>query len=199
MACVFWRETYDSLASLADPTGEELERFATAAYMLGDEDEWMEILERAFRRYSDGQESLRAARCAFWIGTNLALRGELGPAGGWIGRAQRIVDGEGRDCPEQGYLLIPVAFQHEAQGDVDGAIATAAAAAEIGERFRDADLLALALHIEGEFLLHAGRVRDDLSDLEAATSSRVVSDRYGDRLLRRRACVRGGVRAAPGT
>jgi ATP/maltotriose-dependent transcriptional regulator MalT len=163
-----WRETYESLAAVAEPSGEEIEQLATAAYMLGDEDEWMELLERAFLRHSEGEERLRAARCAFWIGTHLAIRGELGPAGGWIGRAQRIVEAEGRECAEQGYLLIPVAFQHGAQGDVDGAIATLAAAAEVGERFRDADLVALALHAEGQFLVEAGSVRDGLARLDEA-------------------------------
>jgi ATP/maltotriose-dependent transcriptional regulator MalT len=168
LAVVSWRGTYESLAALAEPSGDELERLATAAYMLGDEDEWMEVLERAFRRHSEDEESLRAARCAFWIGMNLALRGTLGPAGGWIGRAQRLVDAEERECPEQGYLLLPVAFQHDAQGDVEGAIATAAAAAEMGERFGDPDLFALALHLEGEFLVHSGRARDGFARLDEA-------------------------------
>ena len=168
MAYVSWRGTYESLAALAEPTGEELEQLATAAYMLGAEDEWMEVLERAFRRHSQDGERLRAARCGFWIGMNLALRGKLGPAGGWIGRAQRLVVAEKRDCPEQGYLLLPVAFQHDAEGDVEGAIATAAAAAELGERFGDADLFALALHLEGELLVHSGRARDGFARLDEA-------------------------------
>ena len=161
-----WRTRYESLAAIGAPTGAELEELATAAYMLGDEDEWMEVLERAFRRHSEDEERLRAARCAFWIGMQLAIRGELGPAGGWIGRAQRMVEAEGRECAERGYLLIPVAFQHNAQGDVDGAIATVAAAAEIGDRFGDQDLFALALHTEGQFLVEAGRLREGLARLD---------------------------------
>jgi hypothetical protein len=93
-----WRETYESLSELESPSGDELESLATSAYMLGDEDEWMQVFERAFHWWLEDGKQLRAARCAFWIGTNLALRGELGPAGGWLGRAQRIVDAEGREC-----------------------------------------------------------------------------------------------------
>jgi len=163
-----WRETYESLSELDSPSGDELESLATSAYMLGDEDEWMQVFERAFHWWLADGRQLRAARCAFWIGTNLALRGELGPAGGWLGRAQRIVDAEGRECVEQGYLLIPVALQHEGSGDLEGAVSTAAAAAEIGERFHDADLLALALHVEGQFLVQAGRVREGLARLDEA-------------------------------
>ena len=163
-----WRETYESLSRLESPSGEELELLGTSAYMLGDEDEWMQVLERAFHWWSERGESLRAARCAFWIGMNLALRGEMGPATGWLGRAQRIVEGEGSECAEQGYLLIPVAFQHDAAGDAEGAISTIAAAVELGERFHDADLLALALHLEGQFLVQAGRVREGLARLDEA-------------------------------
>ena len=154
-----WADAYDSLsrADREDPlAGEDLELLATSAYMLGREDDWMQILERAFQRYSEAGVVLRAARCAFWIGMNLALRGEMGPATGWLGRAQRLVEREERECVEQGYMLLPVSFQHEAQGDYDGAAATAAAAAEIGERFGDADLFALA-----EEWLGAGAATED--------------------------------------
>ena len=168
LTALAWQETYESLSRVESPSGEELELLGTSAYMLGDEDGWMRVLERAFQWWSERGESLRAARCAFWIGMNLALRGEMGPATGWLSRAQRIVDGEGHECAEQGYLLIPVAFEHDAAGDVEGAISTAAAAVEVGERFHDADLLALALHLEGQFLVQAGRVREGLARLDEA-------------------------------
>ena len=65
-------------------------------------------------------------RCAVWLGMNLALRGEIGPATGWLGRAQRLLENEG-DCAERGYLLLPVVFQHEAAGDFAAAAAAAGA------------------------------------------------------------------------
>src|ERR671931_556756 len=97
----------------------------------------------------------------------LAMRGEMGPATGWLGRAHRLLEGEG-ECAEQGYLLMPVAFQHDQEGDIDGASATAATAAEIGERFGDRDLFALAIHSQGEFLVNGGRVREGLGLLDEA-------------------------------
>ena len=65
-------------------------------------------------------------------------------------------------------MLMPVAFQHAVEGDVDGASATAAAAAEIGQRFGDRDLFALAIHTQGEFLVKGGRVREGLRLLDEA-------------------------------
>jgi len=135
--------------------------------MLGREDEWFQILERASYAYAEAGDRRRAARCAFWIGMQLALRGEMGPATGWLGRAQRLLENEG-ECAEQGYMLMPVAFQHEVEGDVDGASATAAAAAEIGQRFGDRDLFALAIHTQGESLVKGGRAREGLRLLDEA-------------------------------
>ena len=166
-----WANAYEAL-SLADRAAplapDDLELLATAAYMLGREDEWMQILERACQRHSDAGAVLRAARCAFWIGTHLAIRGDMGPASGWLGRAQRLLEREEGECVEQGYMLLPVAFQHEAAGDYDGAAATAGAAAEIGERFGDTDLFALAVHAQGEILLRDGHVREGLGLLDEA-------------------------------
>ena len=165
-----WAQAYEFLAradELEPLAAADLELLATSAFMLGREDECSRILERAYQRHSDAGEARPAARCAFWIGTQLALRGEMGPATGWLGRAQRLLEGEG-DCVERGYLLIPVIFQHEAEGDLEGAAATAAAAAETGERFGDKDLFALAVHAQGDILVRSGKVREGLGLLDEA-------------------------------
>jgi ATP/maltotriose-dependent transcriptional regulator MalT len=163
-----WAEAYESLAQADENeplSAEDLVLLSTSAFMLGREDESLQILERASQRYAEADERRPAARCAFWVGIQLLLRGEMGPATGWLGRAHRLLEGEG-DCPEQGYLLMPVAFQHDAEGDLEGACATAAAAAEIGERFGDRDLFALAIHTQGEFLVQGGKVREGLGLLD---------------------------------
>ena len=75
-----WQETYGTLSQLESPTGEELELLATSAYMLGLEDEWMEILGRAFRRHSDDGESLRQVTGRPVLGTLSVLTTEPGLA-----------------------------------------------------------------------------------------------------------------------
>ncbi|HVR14109.1 MAG TPA: LuxR C-terminal-related transcriptional regulator [Gaiellaceae bacterium] len=166
-----WQDAYTSLSE-ADRSvplaAEDLVLLATSAYMLGREDDCVRILGRAFQRYSDDGVMLHAARCAFWIGMQLALRGEMGPATGWLGRAHRLVEREDRECAEQGYMLVPVAFEHEAAGDFEGAAATAGAAAEFGERFGDSDLFALAVHMQGAVLVKCGRVGEGLALLDEA-------------------------------
>jgi DNA-binding CsgD family transcriptional regulator/tetratricopeptide (TPR) repeat protein len=166
-----WGDAYESLsrADQALPLGaEDVELLATSAYMLGRDDEWMSLLERAHHVYVDAGEARRAASCAGWIGTNLALRGEVGGATGWFARAQRLLDIYARDCPERGWMLLPVMFQHEAGGDFAAAAATAAAAAAIGQRFGDADLFALAVSSQGYMLNKQGQVKEGLALLDEA-------------------------------
>jgi DNA-binding CsgD family transcriptional regulator len=166
-----WPDAYDSLSSAdqAAPLGaDDVVLLATAAFMVGRDDEWMSGLERAHHLYEHAGAPLRAVRCAFWIGMNLALRGEVGPATGWLARAHRLLEREERESVERGYLMLPVVFEHEAGGDLEAAAATAGEAAEIGERFGDADLFAIAVHAQGTSLIRHGRVREGLGLLDEA-------------------------------
>jgi ATP/maltotriose-dependent transcriptional regulator MalT len=166
-----WMPAYRSL-SQADQGGslgaEDLELLATSAYMIGRDDDYVAVLERAHRAYLEAGEVLRAVRCAFWVGMQLAIAGEMGPASGWLGRAQRLLERDGRDCVERGYLLLPLVFRHESSGDLEAAATVAAAAAEIGERFGDADLLALAVHRQGHARVRQGRIEEGLGLLDEA-------------------------------
>ena len=145
---------------------EDLERLTMSLLMLARDDEAVATLERAHRLYVERGETLRAARSATWIGINLAYRGLIGPATGWLGRAHRLVETYPGETAEHGLLLIPLIFQHEAAGDFEQAAAVAHEAAELGERFGDDDLLAMALHAEGHMLVKAGRVREGLALLD---------------------------------
>jgi DNA-binding CsgD family transcriptional regulator len=165
-----WGTAYEALRSADERqalAAADLELLAVSTYMLGQEDEWLRLMERACRQRADDGEPRRAALLAFWIGMNLFLRGQMGPGTGWLGRAQRLLEGEG-ECVERGYLLMPVAFQHEAEGDYDGAAATAAAAAEIASQFGDPDLFSLAAFGQGDILVRHGRVREGLVLLDEA-------------------------------
>src|SRR4051812_21998061 len=135
--------------------------------MVGREEEHYAVFERAHQAYRDAGRPRAAALCAFWIGMQLFMRGEMGRGGGWLGRASRLLEDED-DCVEQGYLLLPEMFRKEAGGDLDGAIATAARAAEVGRRFGDADLVALAAHAHGEFLISLGRLPEGLGLIDEA-------------------------------
>ena len=166
-----WKDSYELLQRADDALPLEtsdLELLATTAFMLGRDDEYLSLLERAHHAHLEAGETLPAVRNAVWMGLILFTRGELGPGGGWIGRAQRLIESEPGDSIERGYLLMPVAFQHEASGDFMSAAAVAAEAASMAARFDHADGFALATHVQGDMLIKAGRVREGLALLDEA-------------------------------
>jgi len=162
-----WDDAYRSLR-LADRVaplgGDDLESLATSAYLTGRDLEFYGFLDRAHRAHCESGCRLRAARCAFWSGLGLLLRGESAQASGWLAKARRLV--EGQDCVEQGYLLLPEAEQHLSAGDEATARAMASRAAAIGERFAEADLIACAHHLEGRSLIQEKRLNAGLALLD---------------------------------
>jgi hypothetical protein len=165
-----WRDAYESLsaADRAERLGaEDLELLATAAYMLGREDAYLTLLERAHGAHLDANEPMRAVRSALWIGTHFAQHGEMARASGWLGRAQRLLERNGPDEVERGYLLLPSVFRHEARGDLEAA-RVAGEAVEIAERFGDRDLFALAAQVRGHILIEHGHLTDGLALLDEA-------------------------------
>jgi DNA-binding CsgD family transcriptional regulator len=159
-----WSEARRMLAAVdaEAPLGpDDLERAAVSAYMLALDDEYLSLLERAHRAYLDAGQTPRAVRCAFWIGLGLMTHGDVGPARGWFGRAERLL-AEQADCVEHGYLVIPAVIEHVVEGDPEAAHDAAAEAAAIAARFDDKDLLALAVHEQGHALVRLGRVKEGL-------------------------------------
>jgi DNA-binding CsgD family transcriptional regulator len=166
-----WTEAYESLsaADRSAPLGaEDVERLSTAAYMIGREADYFDLLARAHRAYLDAGQELDALRCALWVGVTLASHGDMGRAGGWLGRASRLLDRHEGECVERGYMLLPAIFEQEARGNLEGAAATAGEAVAIAERFGDSDLFALAAHAQGHMLLQDGRLREGLPLLDEA-------------------------------
>ncbi len=164
-----WGDAYRYLSRADQKTrlgAEDLELLALSAYMIGLDDEYLRTLERAHQAYLDAGERVRAIRCGFWLGMRLFFRGEMGRATGWFARAQRLLERKKQDCAERGYLLLPVVEQQLDAGDYEAAYKTAAGAVEIGERCRDADLIAGARHQQGRIRLHQGQVERGLALLD---------------------------------
>ena len=166
-----WGDAHRSLTLADGETGlgpEDLERLATAAYMLGREDEHAAALERAHQAHLEAGRPVRAARCAAWLSITLLLRGEVARSSGWLARAERLLEREGGDCVERGYVLLPLMVRGHMAGDDASSYAAATEAAGIAERFGDADLHALALHEQGLSLLKLDRVEEGLRLLDEA-------------------------------
>ena len=164
-----WAEAYGSLTRAAGVSrleAEDLEVLAVSAYLVGRDAEYLSALDRAYHAHLAAASPTRAARCAFWMGLRSQLRGEAGRATAWYARAGRLLDHETGDCVERGYLLVPLAEEHLRTGDTQGAFSVAATAADAGERFGEADLVAIARHLQGRARVHDGRVKEGLALLD---------------------------------
>ncbi len=174
-----WLDAHEALtaADAAQPLAPpDLEQLAVACYMIGREDEMVGFLERAHQLHLAEGDTLAAARAGFWIGLDLALRGQPGPASGWMARAGRLVERHGRPCAEAGYLLIPQVLYQSNTGELEAALETAAKAIAIGEEHDEPDLVALALHAQGRALVRLGRVDDGLRLLDEAMVAVTADD-----------------------
>jgi DNA-binding CsgD family transcriptional regulator len=166
-----WNDAFHALARVdaSTPLGaDDLQRLATSAGLTAREEEMLPAQERLYHTCLEAGDSLAAARAALWLGFRLFARGEAARAGGWLGRAQRLVEGEGRDCAEQGYLLLPASQRHLNMAEFGEAHDAAARAARLGERFGEADLVAFARNLQGRALLAQGQLGDGLALMDEA-------------------------------
>lgn len=166
-----WASAYE-LLSEADRVSplepQDLERLAVTAYMIGRDEEYLNALDRAHRACLAAKDYRRAARCAFWLGLRHMFRGETAHASGWLARAERLLEREPGECVERGYLLLPVVEQHVTAGNLEAAYAAASIALQIGGRFAEPDLVALARHLQGQILLRQDEVAKGLTLFDEA-------------------------------
>ncbi|MQA27495.1 MAG: DNA-binding response regulator [Micromonosporaceae bacterium] len=164
-----WRDAYEHLsaADARDPLGaEDLGRLARAAYLIGRFEKAGDTWERTHRAFLDRGETPAAVRCAFWLGLTFFLRGEHARGGGWIRRAQHLLQKTSAECVEQGYLRIPAALQALGGGDTETARRTFIEITEIADRFDDADLIAFGKLGQGQSLVAAGQAAQGVAALD---------------------------------
>jgi ATP/maltotriose-dependent transcriptional regulator MalT len=174
-----WAEAHRQLTALDRKGGlgpEDLERVAIASELLGRGTEWIDPLTRAHQGWLAAGNTQRAARAAFWLGFALMNRGERAQASGWLARAERLLDEARLDSVERGYLLLPVARRHMLEGNAASVYETFAAAAAIGVRFADRDLIAMSRHGMGRAELMRGDVERGTALLDEAMADVVAGD-----------------------
>jgi ATP/maltotriose-dependent transcriptional regulator MalT len=169
-----WGAAFDDLsrADEIEPlAAADLWLLAWSAHLTGRDEDFARTMGRAYRTYLAEGEFLHAARCAGWLGGMLGLAGESGPGAGWLSRAQRLIEREGIDCPERGFLILIAAFDHAEAGEYDAMLTAASQAFEVAERFGDADLAAMALVLQGRARLARGETKAGLALLDEAMVS----------------------------
>jgi DNA-binding CsgD family transcriptional regulator len=174
-----WAESYRLLRAAereAQLEPDDLERLATAAHLLGHDEESEAYRTRAHQSFLDRSDNEGAARAAFVLGVCLLHRGTRAPASGWFTRAERILDSAHLDSVLRGYLLIPAAIQRSTQGDNAGALAVFGQAGEYARRFNDRDLMSLACHGRGRMLIRLGQIAEGVALLDEAMAAVVAGD-----------------------
>ena len=162
-----WHDAYQAFLSADGASSleaDDLERLATAAYLVGREVDFQRLVERLHRVHVETGNPERAARCAFWLSVSFWLRGDVGQSNAWTARVYRLVqDG---DCVERGYVLVAATTHQLYEGHPEAALEMATQAAAIGERCADADLTASARHLQGRAFIRQGRLEPGLRLLD---------------------------------
>lgn len=157
-----WAEASGEFAAAVDEqaslTAADHEARAVAAYLIGEDDVSEEAFEAAHRTALVAGAPDAAARCAFWLALSLMLRGRMAQAGGWLARAQRVVDDGGVECAASGYLLVPRLLGALGSGDAAAARALALEATALGARHHEPDLHVLGVLGHGQALVALGDV-----------------------------------------
>src|SRR5258706_11712639 len=176
-----WAEVCDRL-SAADAEQrlgvDDLERLAVAAYLTGRAEDSVDVWTRAHHECGRLGDVARAVRCAFWLAFGLLNKGDPSRGGGWVDRAQRLLDDAVLDCVEHGYLRYLVGLRAIFEGDGAAAHAAFVRVAEIGDQFGYPELVTLARVGVGRCLIYAGEIAEGvrlLDEAMVAVTAREVS------------------------
>jgi ATP/maltotriose-dependent transcriptional regulator MalT len=166
-----WREAYQ-LLSAADRESPleaaDLERFATAAYLVGEDAHAATNWTRAHHDLINQGHLKRAARWGFWLSLHMLLAGEMAQATGWLARSQRLLKDREEACVEQGHGLIVSGLLAMGKGNIESAGTSFQQAVALAERFGDPDLLALALLGRGQSLIQSHKTAEGVARLDEA-------------------------------
>jgi DNA-binding CsgD family transcriptional regulator len=167
-----WESAYRDLSAvLADgePSVDDLDGLATAAYLTGRDEEGFGLWARAHRACLDAGEVPRAARFGVRLAHCLAFKGDLARARGWVGRTRHLLDDAKAECAERGHLEHAAAMCRILEtGDVAGAHAGFVHAMETAARFEDRELDTLARIGLGRCRIYLGDVAEGLRLLDEA-------------------------------
>jgi DNA-binding CsgD family transcriptional regulator len=165
-----WSEAHEQLLAadaVAPLEAEDLERLAAAAFLVGEDAASIDALTRAHHRFLERSDAIAAGRNAVRVAFTMFDRPAVqAQAAGWVARARRLFDECATDCAERGFLLCAEAFMRVRANDPMGADALFGQAVDVGARFKDRDVLALARHGQGRVLLFQNRAAEGFAMLD---------------------------------
>jgi class 3 adenylate cyclase len=148
-------------------SGRDLDVLAVASFWLGHGEEAIATRERAFSAYTAEGNTLGAGAMALELVRDNSKLLNNAIAAGWLARATRLLSGL-PESKEHGYLARWKAHEALEAGNLEEAEALSTEALEIGMRLGDPNIQALGLMQRGASLIHAGRVKEGLADVDEA-------------------------------
>jgi class 3 adenylate cyclase len=174
-----WREGYellDTADAVAPLSPEDLEGLAAAAWWTGRLEACISARERAFVGYLDAKNRRRAAIVAMALAKDHYAKHSSSVGAAWVTRAERLLADE-PECIEQGHLeRLRSVIAFEGAGNFDAALEHGRRALDIGARFGDVELQALALHDQGRSLVAKGQVAEGMAMIDEATVAAVSGE-----------------------
>ncbi|MBT8159734.1 MULTISPECIES: LuxR C-terminal-related transcriptional regulator [Arthrobacter] len=150
--------------------GPDLLSWAFSAFLVGREQQSLEILTRAFRGFLDAGDAAPAARTAFWLAFAHEMHGDPVRAEAWGRRLAALVEDAGLDAER---ALVCSGLGHAALSSsepagIERALELSRQAIEIARPAGDTDTAVLSSLSAGWALLRLGRRAAGLAELDEA-------------------------------
>lgn len=153
--------------SLGELPTEDLDRYSSTLWWVGDVRESVSLSEEVYHRYEDDGAPLAAAMKALNLGLLWFIRGDLVISSGWASRARRLLK-DLPDCEEHGYLLYLDASVDLDYGDLRPTREAAARLDDLGRRLRAPQLTSFSLVLSGLADIRDGATARGFAQLDEA-------------------------------
>lgn len=166
-----WRTAFAEFSAVDSASQErpmdpvDLEQFSQSAHMLNRGVERDKLAMRAHQAFLERNDAEGAARAAFWLGFGLTMSGDIARGGGWLTRAERVLDDAGVDSVLRGYFVLPRAIRGLGNDPAESH-KLFERAREVARRFNDRTLLAFARMGLGRSTMRMERVGEGIGLLD---------------------------------
>lgn len=167
-----WIAAYEGLSAADEDAlmATDFADLAASAFLLGRHNDCLRALDRAHHAHLAAGDVPAAVRASCWMALTLLDRGEAAVAGGWLTRAEHLLDGLDRDTVERGHLAYARLQRAVVLGNFGEVLAAGPVVTDYGRRYDDPDLIASGLVAEGRLAILSGRVREGVDRLDEAMS-----------------------------
>ena len=171
-----WKEAYELLSSAGDSlSADDIEQLADAAFWSVRLDEALALRERAHKAHLDEGNRLRAGGVAVRLAIDYLSKWNIPLFSGWLAKGERLLADE-PESREHAQAALVRSVHANWTGRLEESLKHAETAYELGKRFGDADLQALAIVTQGSALVYLGELDRGLALLDEASASALTGE-----------------------